>query len=104
MATHMHGGMRLTVRAVPLNHYEYEYFAERYRALRRAGTSVASVAAQASVGLTAAAMIAVVFLAIGAPLWLAGLFAAVSAAVPPIVVWRAERRRLRDHHPAAEAA
>lgn len=103
MATHVHGHMRMTVRAVPLSHRELEFLAERYRALRRAGTPVAIMAAQATVSIASMLAIGLVFLAIGAPLWLAALFGVVTASAPAIVTWR-EHRRARDHRLLEEAA
>lgn len=99
MATHMPGHMRMTVRAVPLSHRELEFLAERYRALRRAGTPVATLAMQGGLVVSAAAIIGVAFLAIGAPLWEASLFAVAAAIVPPIVA----RRDAKMHERASEA-
>jgi hypothetical protein len=99
MATIVHGN-RMTVRAVPLSHRELEFLAERYRALRRAGTPVATLAMQVSLVVSAAAVIGVALFAIGAPVWEASLFAVAASIVPPIVA----RRDARMHARISEAA
>jgi Flp pilus assembly protein TadB len=104
MATRMYGHTRLTVRAVPLNHREYEYLAMRYRALRQAGIPVVRETLGAVAVVAAALVIAGVFIAIGAPWWLAAAFGIVGAAIPPIAARRNERRRTQKTYTFGEAA
>jgi hypothetical protein len=106
MATHVRGNVRMTVRAVPLSHRELEFLAERYRTLRRAGTPVATLAMQATLVVSAAGMIGFAFLAIGAPMWEAALFAVVASILPPFVIRREKKvhERYERHERLSEAA
>jgi membrane protein implicated in regulation of membrane protease activity len=96
--------MRLTVRAVPLSQREYAFLAARYRALRHAGVPLVTFALAAGTVVATAVVIGAIFLALGAPWWLAGVFALIASAIPPIVTRREERRRLEEPHGLGEAA